>query len=144
MIMEKVTKVVWSDEYSTGNKEIDKQHKDLFDFIDKLDLCLEQELYFGPQVDALIGFLTAYTKSHFIYEEMCMRSRLCPVKEKNEKAHGAFIQYYQDFIQEYRYSDAPKELLEDLSQFLKKWLVDHICKIDVHLRDCIYGKVNRG
>ncbi len=139
--MEKAdNRVVWSDEYSTGNREIDKQHKDLFNFLNKLNDCLDNEIYHGPQMESLMGFLTAYTKSHFIYEEMCMRTRICPIKEKNEKAHTNFIDYYTNFMNEYRYTNEPQKLLEDLAVFLKKWLVDHICKIDVHLKDCIYGK----
>lgn len=138
--MEQLGKVVWSEEYSTGVREIDNQHKDLFDFINKLDECLENEIHYGPQIQGLIGFLTAYTKSHFIYEEMCMRTRLCPAKEKNEKAHQNFIEYYTNFINEYPFADDQGKLLLDLSVFLKKWMIDHICKIDVHLKNCVYKK----
>lgn len=133
-------RVIWQEEYSTGVREIDNQHKDLFDFMNKLDDCIENGTFHGPQIQSLIGFLTAYTKSHFIYEEMCMRTRICPAKEKNEKAHQNFIDYYMRFVEEYQYTDTPDIKLIELSDFLKKWMIDHICKIDVHLKNCIYKK----
>lgn len=132
--------VIWKDFYATGVAEIDKQHRDLFSMVNKLESLIENEVGFGPEVDMLMGFLKAYTKSHFVYEEMCMRTRMCPAKAKNEKAHAYFLEFFNEFMNEYQYEGSSLTMLKRLHNILEDWLVSHIMKIDVHLRDCIYSQ----
>ena len=132
--------VEWKDEYSTGVEEIDRQHRDLFDMVNKLEGMIENKVEFGPEVDMLMGFLKAYTQSHFMYEEMCMRTRMCPTKEKNEKAHKHFLEFFGEFMTEYQFQGSNLDMLVRLHKVLTEWLINHIMRIDIHLKDCIYSQ----
>lgn len=132
--------IIWRDNYTTGIAEIDSQHQELFRMVNKLEELIANGVEFGPEVDMLMGFLKAYTQSHFVYEEMCMRTRMCSAKEKNEKAHASFMDYLSKFMADYQFRGSDLEMLTRLHQFLQDWLVSHICKIDVHLQHCIYQK----
>jgi len=131
--------VEWKDDYSVGVAEIDKQHQDLFNMVNKLESFINHKIGHGPEVDALMGFLKAYTQSHFTYEEMCMRTRMCPAKKKNEKAHEYFQNFFGEFMVEYQFQGSNLEMLERLHKILEEWLISHIMKIDVHLKDCVFS-----
>ena len=131
----------WTDDkYSTGVKEIDEQHKRLFKIINELEETLEK-----PELDnmntkkikRLIVFLGSYTKAHFGYEEECMFRNKCPLYKKNEDAHRKFINFYKDIRTESEEKGISKELAKKLYETSGNWLVNHIGKIDTHLRDCM-------
>ncbi len=128
----------WKEEYASGVAEIDRQHQELFHMVEKLENLVKEEIFYGVEVESLVGFFRAYTQSHFVYEEMCMRTRLCPIGEKNKKAHDSFLKYFTDFQEEYSRTGGDLQSLKKLHTLLTDWLINHICKIDIHLKNCVY------
>ena len=128
--------LVWDDKYSTGDEEIDKQHMQLFTYLDDL----EQHIKDGASEKYVKGFLNAlglYTRSHFCYEEICMRKNQCPVAEKNKVQHAKLLKAFSDAQQRFDIEGVSDELLMQLRNFPTSWLVNHIMKIDVHLKACV-------
>ncbi len=126
--------VEWNESYAVGEARIDRQHKNLFEFINRLETLIAQRRLEASEVENLFAFLDAYVNTHFAYEELCMTLRGCPVAKKNKEAHDKFLAFWQGFLKEYTPHSVSLKALEDLQETLASWLRQHICKIDVKLR----------
>ena len=128
----------WRDSYNTGDKRIDGQHKNLFEYINRLEGLIETGQAGGAidriEVENLLGFLDSYVYTHFTYEELCMTQRRCPVAAQNKEAHNRFLKMFEDFNQQCAQHGANLQMLTDLHRTLTYWLTNHICRIDVSLR----------
>lgn len=126
----------WKEEYATGVKRIDEEHKTIFktaeDFRSALDAGLGESAY-----GTLLEFLTTYSKRHFDHEGRCMEKYRCPVAEKNREEHLTFLGTLHDYTCRYvsnGYSTADARTLVDT---VDRWLDRHICRVDIHLRKCV-------
>jgi hemerythrin-like metal-binding protein len=126
----------WDDKYSTGNKEIDEQHKQIFAYLDELELHIAQGAS-QRWVGQFMEDLGLYTRTHFCYEEICMRQTQCPVAGKNKEQHTKLLAAFASAEQRFELEGVSDELLQQLKNFLTSWLVNHIMKIDIHLKSCI-------
>ncbi|WP_027883329.1 bacteriohemerythrin [Meiothermus rufus] len=126
--------VEWNESYAVGEARIDRQHKNLFDFINRLENLIAQQRLEPSEVENLFAFLDAYVNTHFAYEELCMRLRGCPIAQKNKEAHDKFLSFWAGFLKEYSPATVSLKALEELQETLTSWLKQHICKIDVKLR----------
>ena len=127
--------ITWSDQYATGVPQVDHQHQTLFDAVNKL----EQQIADGTGIAELpetMAFLKSYVQNHFTYEEMCMSRGQCAATEANKEAHKKFWEGVLSFEKRLQQEGPSEQLLVDLYNVSSKWLVGHICKIDVHLRAC--------
>jgi len=126
----------WDDKYATGNDEIDKQHKQIFAYLDDLEAHMEKGAS-QKWVTQFMSSLGLYTRSHFCYEEICMRQVKCPVADKNKEQHGKLRALFAKAQKRFDTEGVSDELLKEVQRFLTSWLVNHIMKIDVHLKACI-------
>ena len=125
----------WDDKYATGNTEIDNQHKQIFAYLDELEEHIES----GASQEWTAQFMTAvglYTRSHFCYEEMCMRKAKCAAAAQNKVQHTKLLAAFSAAKKRFEQEGVSDELLDQLRKFLTSWLVNHIMKIDIRLRDC--------
>jgi len=128
--------LTWSDEYSTGDNEIDKQHKQLFQYLGDL----EEHIKTGASDAYMKRFLDnlgLYTRSHFCYEEICMRQNKCPIADKNKEQHAKLLDAYTHYRERFEIEGVSEDLLQKLHGFLLSWLTNHILKIDTNLKACI-------
>jgi len=130
--------IVWSENYATGVSAIDRQHQKLFTYVNKIEQYMQNNVFEGKEIDELLNFLTDYTIMHFTHEEFCMKEKNCPSAEKNKKAHDEFLKFFTDFKKQYGRTPSMlrKDLLKKLQKAAEDWLVGHICKIDLHLKNC--------
>ncbi len=128
--------IIWTEDYSVGVEQIDKQHRQLFQFVNSLENLLQQGIHSGPEVENLIMFLTTYTKTHFSFEESCMFKYGCSVSKKNKQEHSLFLDHYNETISRYHQEGPSKELLKELHDRISNWLISHICRVDIHLKSC--------
>ena len=135
--------IEWKEDYCTNVDRIDDQHRQLFKFVNELDRIVKRGVSSGPEVDHLMLFLGPYTRVHFSYEESCMHRNNCSAAKANKSAHREFLKVYDGIIEEYRKSGGSLELLIRLRDMMEKWLDEHICAIDVKLRDCIHSSGKR-
>lgn len=129
----------WDNKYSTGDENIDKQHKMLFEFFNDLENAIN-EGHGSSYAESSMQFLEDYAKAHFTFEEDCFKRHKCPYAQKNKEAHDMYLDKFLDFKKEldtYGYSDA---LLKELHHFVEQWIHNHIIEIDTHLLECINKK----
>jgi len=132
--------IKWQESYSVGVYLLDQQHKELFSFCNDLEKILRDgDVPKDLLVDGL-KFLEKYVANHFGQEETCMHQYACPISKKNKVAHQKFIQAYKDFEKRIGQEADSYRNLRQLHTFLEGWLVEHICKIDTHLKSCVYGE----
>lgn len=133
----------WIEQYATGVNSIDRQHQKLFDYLNRLEGYINQNVFEGTNIDDLINFLSEYVVMHFTHEENCMKNTNCPAAQSNKAAHAAFLEYFNKFKGEYASANSAtrKALIQKLQNVAEDWLKSHICKIDVQLRS-VAAKLN--
>lgn len=115
--------IEWSEEYEIGHTIIDKQHRTLVDMLNELHDATENGLDRNVLSNILYG-LVEYTNGHFAAEEVRMVKYDYPDYEQHKEEHNGFAEKIHQFQMKYEaeQSDFSQELLE----FLKEWLVNHI------------------
>ncbi|MBL1352660.1 MAG: hemerythrin family protein [Zetaproteobacteria bacterium] len=129
--------VIWKDEYNTGEPEIDKQHKVIFKYLDDLEAHMQAGDIDDNYVKCLMDNLGIFTRSHFCYEEICMRRYKCPIGAKNKDIHTKLLKTYTAYRHQLDDEGVTEDLIQKIHDFIESWLLNHIIKIDTQLRDCI-------
>ena len=127
----------WSERFETGVQRIDDQHRMLFkmtgDFRAALDEGKGKAVY-----DILLESLDLYARGHFAFEEDCMFRHQCPAAQRNQTAHRRFIAIVADYQAKYDVSGFSRLDARSLLDTLDEWLSNHICRIDVQLKDYVH------
>jgi len=125
---------VFSDEYLTGIGLIDDEHRQLFALVNEVHTLVHDEFIFD-KYDEIMRILTElrnYTEMHFHDEEAYMEKINYPELDAQRRAHNAFIEKLVDinFEELESLDNNQQEYLQDILDFLAKWLVNHILKMD--------------
>lgn len=131
--------VRWSPSYSVGIDSIDKDHKKLLGMINQLQTAVHYTTD-EAMVDVILGDLIDYTKYHFAREESLMQACNYPDFSAHKKQHDAMILKILDYIDKYKKKDG--STIDDVTQFLKSWLINHINGSDQKYSPYLRGKVN--
>lgn len=116
-----------------GNEQLDKEHRHLFDLInDGIDILQNdyvEEHY--SEIKEILQQLENYAEEHFAHEESYMESLRDPELILQRTQH----MFFKEKIREWTFfnideSEKQRELLENLLQFLAKWLYHHILGSD--------------
>ena len=124
--------IQWDEEYATGVREIDDQHKRLFEMMGDLERRLGRGEAPSNMMDVLDG-LADYAVRHFSFEEGCMERCACPAASVNKLAHQRFVRMVNAAIQDFRTRPPTSEDFEAINREMVNWLTSHICKIDKRL-----------
>ena len=131
----------WDDKYSVKVPSIDRQHKELIDYINKLQTELASPEPDSMMIELILNGLIGYTNTHFKYEEMLFSMYRYPETEQHKEAHNRLFQSVAKFKQ--RYEAGVPNVGEELLAFLKIWLNHHILKEDMaYSRHMVAHKVN--
>ena len=124
----------WTDELLTGIEEIDHQHQVLFDCLARLQESVTSDERWSATHYALIE-LADFAHIHFAVEEALLRLHGYPLLSAHIAEHQSFVRELGSLKDKSLRTDVSDEMV----QFLKKWLVDHIGKTDhqyvPHLRE---------
>ena len=125
----------WNADYSIGIPEIDAQHKQLFDCIDKLDSAATEE---DRKLAAyyVLEELKDYVRIHFTVEEIVMRLFDYPGLEAHVAEHRAFAARLNELEQ----SVLKEHVHAEASRYLRNWLVKHIQGTDKHYANHLLGR----
>jgi hemerythrin len=124
----------WSDQYATGIEQIDVQHKMIFKMAEDFRAALDEgagERVYGEMLESL----DLYVRTHFGFEERCMEQYRCPAALGNKKAHAKFVGVLSGFQRRYTASGFDRADARDLVDSVDQWLADHICRVDVRLKE---------
>src|SRR5690554_2714851 len=117
----------WKDKFETGIKEIDNQHKRLFEIGSELYelISLDDGIDHYDDIVYLLDELKDYTKYHFDYEEELLGKFNYEGLEQQRHQHQDFI----DKLYETEAKDIDmnqKQVILDMIDFLLKWISGHI------------------
>jgi hemerythrin len=114
----------WKDSYSVGVASLDKQHRSLLDFINSLPESED----FGEA----LNFLSTYVNEHFLDEERLLSAAYYSDLEAHREGHARFISWLDALRNKVAANPAETEhLIRETTEYLGKWLVDHILKSDM-------------
>lgn len=125
--------IEWTDEFNTGIKEIDKQHKILVELLNQLHYGIRQKQ--GKQeCNRVFGKLIEYTRIHFATEENMLHLINYPNWQKHKKNHEKFLENVLEM--KAKFDKTHNNMSLELLHFLKCWLQNHILKSDEEA--CMY------
>lgn len=115
----------WNERLSVGVREIDDQHKELFN---RVNLLLEAMMkrQGKEEVGKTIKFLESYVVSHFGTEERYMVKHSYPEYIKHKGEHGAFIATFNEIKKRYSEVGASPDIVISTQHKLGDWLKNHI------------------
>lgn len=131
--------IEWRISYEIGVKEIDMQHKALFDKINALlEACNSKE---GKQeVINTMDFLGNYVVTHFSDEEKLQREIGYPEYIRHKEAHDKFIKEYEKLKTKLQQEGVSLNFVISVNRVVVDWLIKHIGNADRALGDYIKAK----
>lgn len=122
----------WKSSYSCNIKEIDEQHKKMFEIGSKL--CILEpvcsKVNFDDEISEIIADLKAYTIYHFTFEENLMKESNFEDYEAHFLEHQHFVSAIQALDARNRFSD-DTERINTMIHFIDNWIGEHILKEDM-------------
>ncbi len=121
--------IAWSDQLSVKVAKIDMQHIALVDLVNDLYRAIKAGT--GHEaVKKVVTSLVRYTIFHFHTEEKMMEEIDYPHLGEHKKRHQKLLAHVQKLSK--RVENQEPGLENELLNFLKKWLTNHIMKVDSH------------
>jgi hemerythrin len=117
----------WDNNLSTGFRAIDLEHKRLVDLVNEL----HEYLVSGSSlnlINAVFEQIARHTGGHFRHEEKLMLESNYPDLTKHRLAHQELEKQIAELLRSIE-AGAPV-FSQDLVDFLKNWLVNHILTMD--------------
>jgi hemerythrin len=119
---------------ATGVEKVDEQHRELFDRINKLHAACLGGMG-RTELLKMLTFLGDYVKTHFADEEEEMRRLHCPAADQNKAAHAQFLTDFGMLLDTVKSDGVSTGAIVKLQKMLGDWLRNHVCTIDVRLRE---------
>ncbi len=125
----------WESRLTVGVKQFDDHHKELIRIIAELRDSKnsgENHVY----LKNLLFELLSYTKYHFTAEERLMEKFNYQQINEHRLEHKKLTEQVEQFLE--KYSTGAADLDEQLFDFLKKWLFEHILDTDKKLGEFLH------
>ena len=119
--------VSWDDSLSVGIQAIDDEHQKLLSLINNLQTAVLYPTGESFERQAL-SELVDYTKYHFEREEKLMQENGYPDFEPHKQQHEEMIEKVNRFLESYE--NDREGTVDELTGFLKTWLINHIAGTD--------------
>ncbi len=132
----------WSESFGVGHTTLDSDHRILIDLLNQLHDALDTGQS-RQVVGSVINVLYEYTEHHFRREEAMLREAGYPTLDAHLALHRALEDRVRDIRD--RWAAGNRAALGDeVLEFLKKWLTEHILGADKSYRPWIEGEANSG
>ena len=128
-------KIEWSDIMNTGNVEVDQQHKQLLDIINKIQESIHNETQMY-EIEPIVLILIEHMQFHFNTEEEIIKSLDIDeqIKELHYKEHREFEKHLNILKHDIENKEYRKvyavERFTELFKYLIEWFVEHDLKSD--------------
>lgn len=129
------------EELLTGVKDIDEQHKELFNRVNNLyQACLEQK---GKvEIIRMMTYLEDYVVTHFSSEESIMIDTGYADYSTHRADHITFMDTYNQLSKKYKEDGPTSPFVLEINRFLKNWLLRHINNDDKKLAQYLIKTLN--
>jgi hemerythrin-like metal-binding protein len=125
-------KIIWSDDFSIGNTDIDIVHKDWVNIYN--DLIEYNESKGNREAFAIIlTKMTEYSLMHFKKEEEYMQKLNYPDLSDHKRLHKDYC--YKVAMYNIQLLEVNPPSINEIISFIDNWLIDHILKIDKKYED---------
>ena len=121
--------LTWQSIYSVNVRELDDQHKKLFDILNRVFEIKNVED--GGGLESILEELEEYANYHFSMEEKYFDKFNYPEKDQHKKMH----EFYVEKIREIKKAGLNEEAIIELRIFLKDWWLRHIQNVDQRYSD---------
>lgn len=126
----------------TGNKEIDEQHKEWIEKINKLIACCENG---GGKIEAIkmLEYMADYTEFHFNAEEKLQEEAAYPGIEEHKKKHAEFKKAVEELHEMLEEEEGPSDaFVNAVGKNVVDWLYNHIKTFDCSVATYINMKLH--
>jgi hemerythrin len=129
--------IEWKETYNVGVKEIDNQHRGLFDLINKLSKTSQIEPE-GKYFLMTFAKLIEYARIHFSTEERYMKEAEYPKLDEHRQEHNKYLTELSNLALELenKKSDTETKILD----YLKTWYSSHILGEDRDYMESLKAK----
>ncbi|HSN90028.1 MAG TPA: hemerythrin family protein [Anaeromyxobacteraceae bacterium] len=121
--------IVFDPLLETGNRLVDRQHRELFARLGAL-FEASREGRGADEVRPLLGYLREYVDAHLAAEERLMEEAGYPDLEPHREEHRALLATFQALQAQFEESGADLLFVVRLSQRVTEWLKEHIYRAD--------------
>ena len=128
--------IIWRNGMSVGNDLIDHDHQFLINFINTIELILQNPNEKKLLLEAFEQF-QKYAEGHFKREESIQRKIEYPSSLHHKGLHSNLNQELSTLIKKIVNSKDAEELKKqapEIVEFLKHWLINHVLNEDLKLR----------
>ena len=122
----------WRREYEVGVWQIDAEHRSLFKLVNEFH-DTHARGHSRKEIARVLNRLVAYAEEHFQHEERLMSENDYPLLDQHREQHGALVSSI--FAIEERLAHDIAGAGAEILQFIRKWLVEHIIRNDMHIGD---------
>ena len=126
----------------TGNSEIDEQHQEWIDKINKLLACCENG---GGKIEAIkmLEYMAEYTEFHFAAEEKLQEEVDYPALDEHREKHDEFRRVVDELHEMLEEEEGPSDaFVEAVQKNVVDWLYRHIRTFDCSVATYINMKLH--
>jgi hemerythrin len=124
--------VIWSPLFEINVPRIDHEHRNLAEILNEFHRA-HAEGHEREQCFHTLNRLVQYVEEHFSSEETLMREARYPEFMKHRVEHDKLTKRIFELNE--GLADGDDVISDDLLEFLKKWLIDHILHTDMKLKE---------
>ncbi|QER42272.1 bacteriohemerythrin [Thermodesulfobacterium sp. TA1] len=113
----------WNDTFLTGIKEIDMQHKKMFNMVNALYEAVRLKVdknFLKSSLDTLKN----YFENHFKFEEEMLEKYGYPEAEKHKEEHSNFKKDFTELVSQEEIN------FTEILKYLKNWWINHLLNHD--------------
>ncbi len=123
----------WDDSIAIDNGEIDAQHRQLFEHVNKFVKAMANSWDYS-ELQPLLEFMETYVAEHFDTEERLMAEKNYPFLQMQIAQHAEFYKLFEDFRDEIERDFSKRRIffLFRTQVLLIDWLLNHTSKLDRH------------
>ncbi len=132
----------WTEDLSVGVDEIDNQHKEFINALNKL-LDAMSKGRGRDEISGLLVFLEGYVDRHFKMEEEYMRLHMYPQYHAHKAIHDGFKKEMAALKQEFKDDYTAVRLVLKVEKNMLDWLIRHIQEVDKKLGAFLKEKLQK-
>lgn len=132
--------IQWDKSFSVGTTALDADHRRLIEILNRIYDAWQGDPS-KVELDQLFDELLDYTDGHFSREESKLAARDYPDLAAHQIQHERLREMVLAFRARHLAGTTPDALTEDMTKFLKTWLMDHILGEDMKYKPLFTGRL---
>jgi hemerythrin len=121
--------IAWTPKLAVGVDQIDDEHKELFDRVNRLLEAMSRAKA-KEELLPMVGFLSDYVTVHFGGEQRLMQLHRYPEASEHLAQHAFFVSEFRALAAEVQRNGPTALVSIKLNKLLCDWLRDHVASTD--------------